>query len=167
MRQTQHRPTTGQHRQHALQQKDVMGPVADGTQSRRRGMLLVVHFGGILDQQHLLLLSGLRSRLLHMRADHVPQASARSDRPPARPLSPASAPARRLPDRGQWRTPWPRHARSGPGGPSARLQRSPRPTVGPTTRCSHSSALPFLFSSPYIPYPNGRSNSHLEQLLSL
>ena len=71
MRQAQHLPTAGQHRQYALQQIAVMGSVADGTQSRGRGMLLIVHFGGILDQQDLLLLSGLRSRLLQVRLDQV------------------------------------------------------------------------------------------------
>ena len=71
MHQTQHLATAGQHRQHALQQIAVMAAVADGTQSRGRGMVLLVHFGGLLDQQDLLGLAGLRARLLHMGADQL------------------------------------------------------------------------------------------------
>ncbi len=71
MRQAQHLARVRQDRQHALQQKAVMGAIADGPQPRGRRMLLVVHFGGILDQQHLLRLSCLRSRLLQMRVDQL------------------------------------------------------------------------------------------------
>ena len=71
MRQAQHLARVRQDRQHALQQKAVMGAIADGPQPRGRRMLLVVHFGGILDQQHLLRLSCLRSRLLQMRLDQL------------------------------------------------------------------------------------------------
>ena len=71
LHQTQHLPTLGHHRQHALQQVAMMGPIADRSQSRRRGMLLVVHFRRILDQQHLPLLPRLRARLLHMRAHQL------------------------------------------------------------------------------------------------
>ena len=48
-----------------------MAAVADGTQSGGRRMLLVVHFGRILDQQDLRLLAGRLARLLHVRRDQV------------------------------------------------------------------------------------------------
>src|SRR6266849_9682360 len=44
-----------------------MRAVADGTQSRRRGVGLVIHLCRILYQQHLLVAAGIRSRLLPMR----------------------------------------------------------------------------------------------------
>src|SRR5258708_8398858 len=44
-----------------------MRAIADGTQSRRRGVGLVIHLRGILHQQHLLVAAGIRSRLLPMR----------------------------------------------------------------------------------------------------
>ena len=49
----------------------MMGAVADGSQSRGRGVLLVIHFRRILDQQHLLLLARLLSRLRYMRPDQL------------------------------------------------------------------------------------------------
>ena len=71
MHQPQYLATLRYHSQHALQQIAVMGAVADGSQPRGRGVLLVVHFRRILDQQHLLLLARLRSRLRHMRPDQL------------------------------------------------------------------------------------------------
>jgi len=49
----------------------VLAAVADGSQPARGGMVLVVHLGGILDQQHLLVLSGLRARLLQVRPQQL------------------------------------------------------------------------------------------------
>jgi hypothetical protein len=57
--------------QHRLQQQAVVGAIANGTQARGRGMVLVVHFGRVLDQQHPLLLPHRRSRLLDMRAEQL------------------------------------------------------------------------------------------------
>ncbi len=57
--------------QHRLQQEAVVAAIADGTQSRGRGMVLIVHFGRVLDQQHLLVVSHGLSRLLDMRADQL------------------------------------------------------------------------------------------------
>ena len=71
MHQTQHFSTLGHHCQHALQQVAMMGSVANRPQSGGRGMLLVVHFRRILDQQHLPLLARLCSRLRHMRPDEL------------------------------------------------------------------------------------------------
>ena len=67
----QHLATGRFDRQHALQQEAVVGAIADGTQPAGRGMLLIVHFGRVLDQQHSLRLAHLCSRLLEMRADQL------------------------------------------------------------------------------------------------
>ena len=70
LRQAQHLTTRRLDGQHRLQQQAVVGAIADGAQTRGRGMLLVVQFGRVLDQQHPLRLAHRRSRLLCERSAH-------------------------------------------------------------------------------------------------
>lgn len=44
-------PRPGEDRQHGLQQRALMGGIADGTEVGALGMLLGIHFGGSLMQQ--------------------------------------------------------------------------------------------------------------------
>ncbi len=48
-----------------------MTPIADGSQASRGGMLLIVDFRGILDQQDPFGLARFCSRLLHMWLDQL------------------------------------------------------------------------------------------------
>ena len=89
MRYTQHLATGRFDSQDRLQQEAVVRAIADGTQSRGRGMVLIVHFGRVLDQQHLLVLAHGLARLLDMRVHQLLIADLRrrprSDRRRARP----------------------------------------------------------------------------------
>jgi hypothetical protein len=66
VRQPQHLSALWYHRQYALEQKAVMAAIANRPQSRSAGMVLVIHFRGVLDQQDPRLLAHLRARVLQM-----------------------------------------------------------------------------------------------------
>ncbi len=66
MHQSQNLPRLGFHRQHTLEQIAVMAVLANGTQSLRLGMLLIVHLRRILKQQNPLVLARGLAALLQM-----------------------------------------------------------------------------------------------------